>query len=74
MLQYFTSSKCSRHFYSTTGGQTGLHREMSGNLSFRDEKLAIGETLVSSEEINKGKVLFDKKQNKKKTKNRKSLK
>lgn len=31
-----------------------MYLEMSGNLSFRDEKAAVGDTLVSSEEINEG--------------------
>ena len=47
-------TRCSRHSHNETRGWFWLHLEMSGNLSFRDEKAAVGDTHVSSTEINEG--------------------
>lgn len=50
----FRRQSAGRLAHDETRGWTGLHLEMSGNLSFRDEKAAGGDTLVSSQRINKG--------------------
>lgn len=43
-----------RHSHNETRGWTWLYLEMSGNLSYRDEKAAVGNILVSFKEINEG--------------------
>lgn len=48
------TATASRRSHNGTRGWTWLHLEMSGNLSFKDEKAAVGDTLVSSTEINEG--------------------